>query len=473
VVGRIGLLLVMSVLVASLSLAPLAKAATVQVPVTIDRTGTLDVTRDLQAFVDGVPDGSTIEFPAGGRYRIDGGLRFENRNRLVIDGNGSELLASTPGDRNRRHLWFIGGSDLVVREVVVRGANPVAGTGEAAYQAEREAQHAFDVSGVSGMLLERVEAYDVWGDFVYIGTGVGRWSRRVLVRDSTFERNGRQGISITGGEEIVIERNRIAEVRRSAFDLEPNGPGWGVRDVRIVGNRIGRTRLHFLAGHGAAAPFDQVVVERNDLIGVALSIDLEAPGASRRGAVRIIGNVSDINFGSSAPPIKISGYDSVVVRDNRMPIDARRGLVGIRVRSSCRVDVGGNRFPGSVAEADLDGHVCEAVRTGPVGGGVAPRPGTPASTPPSSTASTTIPTASEEPPKEPVITTPATGASTPSTGPEAAALPPRPEAPGDRPARDGRGGPIAAALLALVVTGTWVLRVAIRALGPSRSSHPL
>lgn len=477
-IGALGVLLV-------LVTPATATAATVQVPVTIDRTGTVDVTAELQTFIAGAPDGSTIEFPARARYRVDGSIRVEGRNRLVIDGNGSEFVAKTPADRNRRHWWFIGGSDLTVREVIVRGANPAAGTGEAAYRADREAQHGFDISGVAGVLLERVEAYDVWGDFVYIGTGAGRWSSQVVVRDSTFARNGRQGISITGGEDVLIERNRIAEIRRSAFDLEPNGPAWGVRRVRIVGNQIGATRLNFVAGHGAAAPFDDVVVERNVLIGAAMSIDLEAPATSRRGAIRIVGNTSNVNFGSSAPPIKISGYDAVVVRDNRMPVDARRRLAGIRIRSSCGVDIGGNSFPGAVAEADVDGHPCGGAGSAgapgaadPGTGSTAAPPSTATSTPrstPTSTASVTPTTSPPAPSTVPTTAAPATTLTIPAppavtTGPEAVALPPFQGVPGEPEVEGRRGGPVIAALAALAVIAAGLLRVVVKAGGEPRSS---
>jgi hypothetical protein len=51
---------------------------------------------------------------------------------------------------------------------------PHAGTAEEAYRSDREAQHAF-------------EAYDVFGDFVYIGGGKAP-SKHVTVRNSHFDR---------------------------------------------------------------------------------------------------------------------------------------------------------------------------------------------------------------------------------------------------------------------------------------------
>src|SRR5438067_7537181 len=100
---------------------PTRAAGTYNVPATIDSTGTTDVTQKLVDFFASVPDGSTIAFPAGGKYRIEGTLPISNRHNLVFDGNGAEFIARTDGSgvppwngkttnwpRNRVH-WLVDG----------------------------------------------------------------------------------------------------------------------------------------------------------------------------------------------------------------------------------------------------------------------------------------------------------------------------------------------------------------------------
>jgi hypothetical protein len=106
------------------------------------------------------------------------------------------------------------------------------------------------------MLLDNVRATDTWGDFVYIGPanpsqGVFIPSRDVTVKNSTFARNGRQGICVCSGEDILIKNNRLRDMRRAVFDLEPTTSVWPVHRVSIVGNTSSNHRLLWLANGGA------------------------------------------------------------------------------------------------------------------------------------------------------------------------------------------------------------------------------
>jgi hypothetical protein len=327
-------------------------------PTSIDATGATDVTMQLKGFIAGVPDGSTISFPAGARYRIDGSLIIEGRNNLTFEGNGAEFFATTEADRNRRHWWIRNSDGITIRDVVVRGANPNAGTGEAAYRSDREAQHGFDFAGVKNVIVEKVTVTDVYGDFVYIGRDKSGWSKQVTVRDSHFERNGRQGIAITAGEDIKIERNKITQVRRSTFDIEPNTSDWGARRVTISDNDIGPGRLSFLAGHGAAGPVEDIMVVDNRLSGKVMNISFKAPSAQRRANFSLIGNVSNKAFGSPNAAVTIEGFDGVTIRDNVLPLDAGRNMTAVQLKASCDVVVTGNQFTNAAQEVKTDGYDC-------------------------------------------------------------------------------------------------------------------
>jgi hypothetical protein len=240
------------------------------------------VTSELHAWIGAQPDHSTLRFPAGACYRVDGTLRIYHRNGLTLDGNGATIRAFTQGDRARRHLRLVGGSDLLVRDLVVHGANPNAGTGDEAFDRDFEAQHGIEIDGVQGATLDGVRVTDVWGDFVYIGAEHAKtgWipSRHVVVKNSHFERNGRQGITPNFCEDVLITNNYIGEVRRATFDLEPPAPSWWIRDVRIIGNTTGDGRLMWLASGGdPGATIQDIYIADNTML----------PGSNTGGIVRM------------------------------------------------------------------------------------------------------------------------------------------------------------------------------------------
>lgn len=360
-----GLVFVALVVVGSVGLGSGAAAGAepYRVPATVDPTGSRDVTAELLAFFASVPDGSTIEFVPGARYRIDGPLRIEERHGLTFEGRGATFVAVTKADRKRRHWWVIGGSDIVFREVNVVGANPAAGRSDGAYDSEREAQHGFDLSGVQGAELDRVTVQDVYGDFVYLGrAGRGaavRPARDVWIHDSRFERNGRQGVGLVGIDGAVIERNVITETRRATFDMEPlAGPAYGVRNVRILDNRIGPGRLMFVASKGRG-PVDHVLIQGNRLEGKTMNIAIVPPEGVRRSNIRIIGNRSDRTFGTpSGALMTFRRVDDVEVRGNYQPLQRGRNMVAVSAVESCNVVVTDNEIPNGVAQSRIMASRC-------------------------------------------------------------------------------------------------------------------
>jgi hypothetical protein len=218
------------------------------VPSRIPRDCSVDVTQSLNQWIAGIPDSSVVVLPRHGCYRLDGTLTIQNRHNLTIRGRGTTFRAITSGDLERRHIRIIDGSNIRISRVIVRGANPNAGLGDNAWDPGRAFQHAFTFNGVQGAVLNRVKAYDVFGDFVYIGSNYARVpSRHIKILHSTFDRNGRQGIAIVSARDVLIEGNTIANVRQAVIDLEPNTREWSVDGVRIAHNRLGPRRISVLS----------------------------------------------------------------------------------------------------------------------------------------------------------------------------------------------------------------------------------
>ena len=289
-----------------------------EVPVTIDATGATDVTGPLNVFFAGVPERSTIALRRGARYRVEGTLDLNRRHDVTLDGNGATIFAGTEGARDRSHLSIENGYRIVIRDLTIKGAHPLAGMHAAAWRPDKAFQHGIRILGAHDVELDRVHITDVFGDLVLIGRSRdGRWSERVWVHNSYLARNGRQGIAVTAARDVVIERNTITDTRRATIDLEPDTPRDGAQNVFVLDNRIGPGWLRFVAAHGNG-PVDQVVIAYNRLRGRDLAIDIAPPAGARRSGFYIVGNVSDRL--STGEPLRLTRLDGVVVQGNTQPI---------------------------------------------------------------------------------------------------------------------------------------------------------
>jgi hypothetical protein len=230
----------------------------------------VDVTQALHSWFASVPDGSTLRFGAGKCYRIDGGLVVTDRQGLTFDGEGATFKVVTAGHGQRSNWIVQGGGDITLRNMIARGANPKAGAVAEAYVRHLEWQHAYRLRGVQGALLENVQGYDVYGDFVNLSHDArkpfpGPPNRHIVVRNSQFARNGRYGITVTNGEHFTFENNTVRDVRWSGVNIELNGFNEVGRHLVIAGNRFGTMYHHVIvsAGAGVSTAVGDVTIRGN------------------------------------------------------------------------------------------------------------------------------------------------------------------------------------------------------------------
>ncbi len=327
----------------------------------VDATGAGDGTAQRAAFRAAGPDGSVINLRAGGRYRMEQTLVVDGRRGLTIRGNGSSFVFTTPGDRStadnarrtraRPNLRIVNSADISVSGLNVIGANPAAGMGDAAYRPEYEAQHGFDILNSTRISLIGCSATDTYGDFVYIGGAYGGSTRStdVLVRSFTGLRSGRMGIAMTRASRVVVEQSTLSQVRRSTFDLEPEGDAASVDNVILRNNRIMGGRLNFVAAHGKG-PIDHITVQANRLSGQALSVTVFDIDGGRRSDWQVLDNSSD--YGAGNPSLAVMSFtrvDGVRVQRNRQVMSLRGGTGGpqplmylVRTSDTTGVVVDGN-----------------------------------------------------------------------------------------------------------------------------------
>ena len=325
-----------------------------------------DVTADLMTWFASVPDNSVLSFAMNGCYRVDGTLVLAHRSGLTLEGNNATFKQVTDGSElgnykkvRTRNVWTFGTStNLLVRNLTTIGANPFAGRGDRAYQAKFEAQHAYFIQGVKGMVMDHVAAYDVYGDFVALGGGVANFT----VRNSSFARNGRQGWSINGTD-IVFEHNSITETRRATIDIEPPTPMWPSKNVYIRDNDVGPGRLFFFANVGAAAPMDNINFIGNRLHHKAFVMYV-APPKGTRSNYHVIGNTSDGPVSGFGSAMVFKDVHGIEIRNNNIPTQWSHHLTGVSVTRGANVSVTNNIFRGATGALRDRGENTEMAQSG-------------------------------------------------------------------------------------------------------------
>ena len=354
---------VLCVAIAPFFLLPPADAAEFTVPASVPSGLEADATDALNAFLRNTPDHSTVSFPPGAVYRVEGTLLLEKRMGLIIEGNGATIRAtdSLPDyakaeDYNQwkhvrtRSQWRVLDSDnIVFRDLNIIGACQNAGR-EGEYDANREAQHAFDILGATDVLVESVHVTNVWGDGVYIS----KESQNVTVRNSRIEKTGRQGIAIGNAFGVLIENNDLLDSRRGLLDIEPYGKEWACGDIRVIGNRFGDSRLLALPMGGSGST-GAVLIANNSFTGPngtpLVSHHTKTPEV-KRGPFFFVGNTAEVG-GSPAPGLKFSEVMGVLIAGNRLAFPESRRMNALSTQAG-PVGVFGNRFPGASELADAE-----------------------------------------------------------------------------------------------------------------------
>ena len=246
----------MSCLLLALGCSEAAGPAIYQVPEKIPGNCTVPVEKEIMSWLDSVPDGNTAQFAPGRCYGQDGTIAVTGRRDLVIDGQGSEFRALTPGGSHRANWRFSGGATLSVQNVEVRGTNS-----QGRYEHALEWQHGYSVEGVQGMTLANVQARETWGDGVYLGHSShsricgddASSARNVLITEATLERVGRQGVAVVDAENVTVQDSTIGPVGLSNVDIETDDDCEIARRVTITRNRFGANAWGVVASVGFGA----------------------------------------------------------------------------------------------------------------------------------------------------------------------------------------------------------------------------
>lgn len=286
-----------------------ASPAVVQVPASIDATGLADASAPLVAFLDSVPDGSTIEFPAGGIYRMDAGLKFLDRHDLTFEGNGATLRSN--GDVHEASSLFALWSDntgIVIHDFNLVGNSPSPGV----YLPGEEGAHGVLIDGGSNVDVSDVTISGVYGDAFY----VGGWADGVNIHDSIVKSNGRNGVAVIAGRNVTVQRVTFDESGYCTLDVEANDSTEGAANVKFLDNLVGTWGDVFFAADGAAGSVvDGVTVSGNRVTGSSLATDVTV---ARRQDIVFTNNASTV--AADGPVLKFAHVDGLTVSGNSQPL---------------------------------------------------------------------------------------------------------------------------------------------------------
>jgi len=331
-----------------------ALAATYQIPNSIPEDCSVDSTAALLSWIASVPNNSTLSLGAGGCYRIEGTLELRGRTGLDLEGNGATLRSVDPPS-DQRALWRIwDSSGIVMHNMTLQGSYTDGGT----YDASIEHAHGIDLRGTNAS-ISRVTMRDFGGDCVYFGLGGTAALARSSgsVEQSSCTGTGRNAISVTAGNGILVKGVTATAIGYDVFDVEPNiGAGWGARSVTFEDNTIG-TYAKSAYSLVENAPISRQAFVNNRVTGRGLKITVGQSPIARTSypvsGVTISGNAATDPEAPAA--MNLSLINGLTVSGNHVPVS---GGALISVDSACAVSVSGNTFSGGAAQATIAPYAC-------------------------------------------------------------------------------------------------------------------
>jgi len=305
-----------------------------------------DNSEAFQNAVDSLPGGGTVVLTGAGTYRLN---RIIPRSGVNIIGNSHDFILKLNNGRN---------ADIIreeytrpVRNVRISGFSI---DGNKAHNNLKHEGTAIQFGGTD-IEIDNMNIYDTPAAGIILGIpkGGGRYViRDNYIRNSSAAGTGWGAIAVTGGEDVLIANNHaVSDDGSQAYgiDLEPN-PGWVIKRVKIVGNRITRGRISVGVNY-LDATTESVTIENNRVDSQGAFGGAFDSGSAMY-AKNITGHLTIRNNEFFAPDqspggIRIENSNNFTVDNNTIHVrnHAAKGIeVGLWVIDSSHGHVSGNRF---------------------------------------------------------------------------------------------------------------------------------
>lgn len=283
---------------------PTTTTTTFQVPSSIPHDCSVDVAPQLQTWIASVPNNSTLVF--FGCFRVEETLEIDGR--IALQFTGGTFRQFTP-PQDQRPVWRLVGSSGGFAAMTVTGSYTNGGTHDPALQHA----HAFDLRG-STVDIGNVTVTDVAGDCVYFGLGYDNTTRSSGgFHDSSCTSIGRNGVSVTAGDDIAVTRNTVTAAGFDAFDIEPNiaTGNWGSTNVTVDSNTVGTYYLY------AYSIIEDAPISRQEFTNNRVAGALRVFVGSVGGTVPRPQNVTVRNNAGAGGHLDFSHVDGLAVSGNQ------------------------------------------------------------------------------------------------------------------------------------------------------------
>ena len=302
-------------------------ADSVRVPSSIDATGSQDVSRAMESFIRGVPNGTAIVFPAGATYRLAGdGIVLTGRRDLVFEGQGA-TLEFTGCRTNDSAFKLIDTRRIVIRDFVLVGGFPGGDQ-----QADCQSSSGVGMYGARDTTISLVDVRRPYGHCWYTDqTDASGWTDGARIEDSSCVLAGTMGFAATAGRNVTIERSTFKDITLFPFDIEPDEADGGGEHITMRDNRIDGFGLdsYYEPWVLAAAPdigsYENIVFERNHVVrgashgatlaGLATRMDGDAPKYD----IVIRDNTTDVP--GKGPVMRFRNVHGLTVSGNVQPLE--------------------------------------------------------------------------------------------------------------------------------------------------------
>ena len=236
--------------------------------------GIADDTLAFRAAVAAIPEtGGTLYIPQG-TYGLTGNINLKS-NIVVKGAGGLTILKSIKtgswGDTGILQI-LPGVSQVTISDLVIDGNKIMSPSGTL---------YGIYIGGGTDVTIERITSKNMpgsdltgtrGGDGVYIGSRVLADGSRVIpknitVRDSTFDGNVRQGISIVSGSNILIERSKFINTTGTnpgaGIDIEPNAASETTEMVTIKDSLFDNNQYGLQIYNSAQAKMSDFTISNN------------------------------------------------------------------------------------------------------------------------------------------------------------------------------------------------------------------
>lgn len=313
----------------------------------------VDVTAALNRRIRSTPNGSTLLLPRNGKFRVDGTLALHDRHDLVIDGNGSVLYSMVTSPLTSKPVTpmfdLLGGSNITLRNMELRGTNPAP-----EFVVQREWQPFIDIRGTQGVLVRNIQAVGAWGDFVHIAPDTRPeddvMASHITIRDCRAEKIGRNQVSFTGCEDVLVQSCAFTGTGYQVFDIEVQASWWRARRLTMLDNLItGKVSLSVLVNAAAGLGVQDVEFARNTMLSTPVSCE---PPVNLLGVHARKSNFSihDNVLRSLSSGARVAGVTRLDFRGNEVTLSSGGGCrdsgIGIVPWSSSDILIRDNRFAG-------------------------------------------------------------------------------------------------------------------------------